>query len=84
MAMDQSTVRYDQEADALYVQLGPGPSVRTSNLGDLRLVDYSAEGSVVGVEFISVSEGIDLSGVPERSAVERAIIDSKAPVRIFA
>ena len=82
--MNQPTVRYDHEADALYVQLGPGPSARSSNLGDLRLLDYSAEGSVVAVEFISASEGIDLSGVPERSAVERAIIDSQAPVRIFA
>ena len=82
--MNPSAVRYDEEADALYVQLAPGPSVRSANLGDLRLVDYSADGAIVGVEFICVSEGVDLTGLPDRQIIERAIIDSKAPVKLFA
>jgi uncharacterized protein YuzE len=57
-------VQFDAEADALYVYLSDGPLVRTQIIDDGRMVDWAADGQVVGLEFLDVSHGIDLRGVP--------------------
>lgn len=76
---------YDPEADALYVELRDGEASATQKLlDDLRIVDYSADGEVVGVEFVCASEGIDLSDVPSAPIVERLIGQSGHSFRIFA
>lgn len=66
-------VEHDAEADAIYVRLALGASARTKYLDDLRLVDLDGSGAAIGVEFLHVSGGIDLSGVPSRETVERLI-----------
>ena len=56
---------YDQEADILYVRLlDDEPVTRQTLLDDLRVIDHSAEGAVVGVEFIDASDGVVLGDVP--------------------
>ena len=56
---------YDHEADILYVRLRDGEASATQAfLDDLRILDYSADGGVVGVEFICASGGIGLSPNP--------------------
>jgi uncharacterized protein YuzE len=77
-------VTYDEDADALYVCLSDAEVAETRNLGDLRLIDYSADGAVVGVEFISVSQGVDLDGVPFGPTVAAAIGDTGLPIKIYA
>lgn len=68
---------YDPEADALYVRLRDDEQPETQEfLDDLRILDYSAGGAVVGVEFIAASAGIDLSGVPFVPRVEELIAES--------
>jgi uncharacterized protein YuzE len=67
------TVRYDAEADVLYVEFGHGKVARTRALGDLRLVDEASDGSPLGIEFISASQGVNLSNLPRATEVERAI-----------
>ena len=47
------TATYDSEADILYVRLLDDATVtRQTFLDDLRVIDHSAEGAVVGIEFI--------------------------------
>jgi uncharacterized protein YuzE len=82
--MAANEVRYDEEADALYVQLNDLPSARTTAVDDLRLIDYSADGRVVGVEFLQVSGGIDLSTLPFMHKIEKLIRDRGLDLRIFA
>jgi uncharacterized protein YuzE len=82
--MAANEVRYDQEADALYVQLNDLRSARTTPVDDLRLIDYSADGRVVGVEFLEVSGGIDLSALPFMHRMEELIRDRGLDIRIFA
>jgi uncharacterized protein YuzE len=82
--MKRTEVRYDPEADALYVQLSEGAIAKTTSLGDLRLIDWDDDGGVVGVEFLGVSEGIDLHDLPFAQTIERAIGDSGHPIRILA
>ena len=77
-------VSYDDEADVLYVEIAEGEVAHTVAYGDLRLVDEAPDGSVLGVEFISASQGIDLSGVPLRSEIEEALGKSDLPIKLVA
>lgn len=67
-------VRYDPDADALYVSLRPGTIARTEPADDYsRAVDYDADGNVIGVEFLTVSKGISVAGLPDAADVRRAL-----------
>jgi uncharacterized protein YuzE len=68
-------LRYDPEADAAYVSIaGPIPEGgvdRTENVSRRdqfeRGIDYDAEGRVLGYEFLNVSRGVDLTGLPHEA-----------------
>ncbi len=77
-------VSFDDEADMLYVQLADGNVFETLPLGDLRMIDRSNDGTVIGIEFVSASDGVDLSNVPFASAIAAAIGDSGYPLRVYA
>lgn len=65
-------VTYDPEADAIYVQLrepAPDDRVWTKDLEGHRLVNLDQAGNVIGIEFLVVSQGIDLTDVPEAERV---------------
>ncbi len=67
-------LRYDPEADALYVELREHEgTVRTEQLDDYRLVDYDEAGAVVGVELLFASQGIELDDVPEAGRIRDAL-----------
>jgi uncharacterized protein YuzE len=73
---------YDQGADAVYVYFSRTPVARTSEVQDGIAIDYSGDGEPVGVEFLDVSDGIDLSRVP-RSAEIAELLEGY-PFPIFA
>jgi uncharacterized protein YuzE len=74
-------VEYDEEADAIAVHLQePEGEVITEDFGPGRYVDYDASGAVVGVEFLSVSRGISLEGMPEADRIRRALNAIPHPV----
>ena len=66
-------VQFDRRHDTLYVQYSTVPSARQERRSGDRVIDYGADGSVVGVEFLSPSRGVDLSGVPRHAELERAL-----------
>lgn len=57
-------LRHDPEADAAYVRYSHEPVVRTREVDEDRLIDYSASDSVIGVEFLNVEDGVRVSGLP--------------------
>ncbi|MDP2327231.1 MAG: DUF2283 domain-containing protein [Dehalococcoidia bacterium] len=76
LTMSGFMIRFDPDADALYVyyqHITPGDVARTEELGDGRQVDYSASGEVLGVEFLGVSHGVNLVGVPRADEVGAAL-----------
>jgi uncharacterized protein YuzE len=78
-------VSYDPEADVLYVSLSDHESVDHSTaLDDIRIIDYSADGAVMGIEFINASAGVDLNDVPFQQRVERLIGESGLPIKVLA
>jgi uncharacterized protein YuzE len=66
-------VTHDHEADAAYIGFTRGASLRQVQLDDGRILDYSADGSLVGVEILSPGRGVELTGVPRASEVAEAL-----------
>jgi uncharacterized protein YuzE len=68
-------LKYDPEADAAYVSVGgPMPDGGVARTEDVSLggqyergIDYGADGQILGYEFLNVSRGVDLSGLPHRA-----------------
>lgn len=82
-----SYVTYDSEGDVLYVGLVNADDAKVAKqslLDDLRIIDLSADGAVMGVEFVDASEGVDLSDVPFAHKVAKLIEESGHPIRVFA
>ncbi len=77
-------VTYDADADVVYVLLNDIDVEKTKALDDVRLIDYSADGAVVGIEFINASAGIDVRDIPFAQTVERLIKDSGHAFPIYA
>ncbi len=74
-------VKYDQEADALYITLRDAPWSYTRSLGELRNIDYSADGAPIGVELLHASKGVDLTDVPEAGPIGDAL---RGSFRVYA
>jgi len=85
MGNQTNDIEYDKEVDVLYVRLKPGETVaKTVELDETRLIDYSKDGAVIGLEFMDASEGVDLSDVPFAHRVEQIIGESGLGLRVFA
>jgi uncharacterized protein YuzE len=68
-------IEYSLADDVLYVNISDGHAtvVATKSVDDRRLVSLAEDGSVIGVEFACLSEGIDLDGLPERERIEESL-----------
>jgi uncharacterized protein YuzE len=75
---------YDKEHDAAYFAFSSAAAVRQERLSNLRVIDYGADGAVVGVEFVSPSGGMDLTGVPRANEIAQAARELGLPVRRIA
>jgi len=59
-------VRYDEEADALYIRLRESAYYESDEIKQGFILDYDANGNVVGIEILEVSSNLtpaDLSTV---------------------
>lgn len=69
-------LQYDDEVDALYVsfrKIEPGGVKKVRMVDERRNVDYDAGEESIGVEFLCVSEGIALEGMPRADEIARAL-----------
>jgi uncharacterized protein YuzE len=74
---------HDHDADAAYVQINSAEKVtRTKQLDPNRMVDYGADGTIVGIEFLNVSSGVDLTGLPHHDKLTRLF--ERNHIRLFA
>jgi uncharacterized protein YuzE len=56
-------VRFDEQADALYVRLGDSPIVESEELRPGLIVDLDERGEVVGLEILQVLERVPSADV---------------------
>jgi len=73
---------YDQEADAIYITFSDKPVASTRALDDIRVIDYAADGSPVGIELLCVSEGVITEDLPHLKDVLHLL--EGIQVKIFA
>jgi uncharacterized protein YuzE len=69
-------IEYDPEADAVFAsfrQINPGEDQGARTLDDNRLIHYDASDEVVGIEFLRVSDGIDLTDIPRADEIAAAL-----------
>jgi uncharacterized protein YuzE len=63
-------VTYDQQADALYVELDDAPVIRTVHIDRGTLVDLNAQGHLIGVELIRSARPWPLAMILNRFPVD--------------
>ncbi len=68
---------YSTGADAIYVQFGRRRMVEhsgeVSNALNIRVVDYSKDGSIVGMEILDTHSGVDVSGLPRADEIAKLL-----------
>ena len=75
-------IRYDKQADAIYVILSEKPYAYGKDLDEERRIDYDANGNPRGVELLCVSTGVITDELPNRAEIEQALEDRG--IRIYA
>ena len=74
MALTPIKLELEPQADAAYAVFSEDEIKRTKKLDSYRLLDLDAQGEVVGIEFLRVSQGVDLSDLPRRGEL-RTLFD---------
>jgi uncharacterized protein YuzE len=72
-------LRFDKDADALYIELNPGLVARTRQIDEGTLVDVDAAGAVVGIEIIRPARDW-----PVRKVVEEFHVEDSAAVQLLS
>jgi uncharacterized protein YuzE len=72
----------DPFADAVYVEVSDEPVASTVGLDAQRILDYNAYGEIVGMEFLGVHHGVDLSNLPHRDELARYFCEHQ--IRVIA
>jgi len=69
-------IHYSQEADALYIRLKETDIKNSDEVTDEVIMDYDADGNIVGIEILSASKKADVEQLIiqafEKVMVERA------------
>ena len=68
-------IKYDKKADSVYLYFSDKKVAYSRKLDKERTVDYSEEGEIRGIEFLSATSGVKTDDLPHRSAIERALYD---------
>jgi len=75
-------IRYDKQADAIYILLRNAPYAYGKDLDKERRIDYDADGNPRGVELLCVSTGVITDDLPNRAEIERAL-DARG-IKVYA
>jgi uncharacterized protein YuzE len=76
-------LQISEQVDAAYVELSDAFVDRTERLGPDRMIDYAADGTILGYEFLNVRRhGVDLSDLPHRDELARIFVDHNVRVLV--
>lgn len=60
-------IRYDRQADAVYIELRKGVFGSNKRIDDFTIVDYDKIGNILGIELLNVSKRIPIESLSEVS-----------------
>ena len=58
-------IRYDREADALYIEFRKGTFAKNKKIDDFTVLDLDQKGNILGIEMIHASKRIPLESLSE-------------------
>lgn len=74
MTRQDLLLEYDESVDAAYITVKEGEWDHQVRLDDGRGIDYAADGTVIGIEFLSPRrKGVNLEGLPYRDDIARVM-----------
>lgn len=76
------TMSYDKEADAIYLYLSHKKIIQSKELDTERIIDYSENGEIRGIELLAVSNGVNTENLPYRNEIERTL--NEKGIKTFA
>lgn len=64
---------YDKNADCAYIRINDLPYDHSEEIDEIRFVDYAEDGTVIGIELLYVSGGVDTSDLPYESEIGKLL-----------
>ena len=61
--------QYDPNTDCAYILINDLPHAYSKEIDEARFIDYAEDGTVIGIELLYVSGGVDVSGLPYQSEI---------------
>ncbi|MFH1212281.1 MAG: DUF2283 domain-containing protein [Candidatus Woesearchaeota archaeon] len=58
-------IRYDKEADAIYIELKKGKFAKNRKIDDLMVIDMDKAGKLLGIELLNVSKQMPAESLAE-------------------
>jgi len=75
-------IKYDPDADAVYIYLSDKPYAYGRDLDNERRIDYASDGTPIGLELLSVSKGVNPDALPSQSKVIDLLASKN--IKVFA
>ncbi|MFH0847286.1 MAG: DUF2283 domain-containing protein [Chloroflexota bacterium] len=75
-------IKYDAQADAVYIYLSDKPYAYGKDLDDSRHIDYAADGTPIGIELLCVKKGVNPEDLPEQAKIIRLLEQNR--IKVFA
>jgi uncharacterized protein YuzE len=72
--------RYDADADCVYITINKLEYAYSEELDETRFVDHAEDGTVIGIELLYVSGGVDVSGLPYEAEVSNLLKENNLKV----
>jgi len=73
--------QYDYDSDCAYITINALPHSYSKEIDDARFIDYASDGTVIGIELLYVSGGVDVSGLPYEKEIGQLLEDNQ--IKIF-
>jgi len=75
-------IKYDPEADAVYIYLRDAPYAYGKELDNERRIDYAADDMPIGIELLCVGKGVNPDDLPEQDRIIELLENSH--IKVFA
>ncbi len=75
-------IKYDREADAVYIYLSDNKYAYGKELDDGRRIDYSEDDVPIGVELLCVSKGVNPDDLPNPEKITEIL--ERSNIKVFA
>jgi uncharacterized protein YuzE len=73
---------YDYNTDCVYILINDLPHAYSKEIDDARFIDYAKDGTVIGIELLYVSGGVDISDLPHGDEIGKLL--EKHNIEVYA